>query len=201
MTQKIIAILLCLKVLMPVSFAQEMLEKIPAGKVLSMTFIQQRHLSALPTPLISRGTLKLLPKIGLIWETTTPFPNTLIINQKGIFQLSDGNLNPLSKALQNNMIFDLLSKILEGSFQEDLKAFETKTITPKKGQWAVQLLPKMSHLKDMLVAIDIHGDTHVSLVVIHRAQGDYDEIYFKDPNILKTEKALTSQEVRWFYDK
>ncbi len=201
MIQKFPLFLLCFLSVFSLAKAQQTLGKIPSGKVLSVAFTQYRHLKSIPTPLTSIGTLKLLPQRGLIWNTKKPFPNTLVMTKKGLFQQRDGDLIPLTKGPQSTFIFDLLSKVLEGDFQNSLDAFEIENIPSKEAQWAVQLTPKDQQLKEMLRTIDIYGTTQTSLVIIHRSNGDYDEIHFENHKIMDEKKALNSQEIGWLYDK
>jgi hypothetical protein len=179
---------------------QDSLQRIPDHKVLEVSFTQNRHLGSIPVPLISTGTLKLWPKKGLIWSTKKPFPSTLVISNKGLYQIEKNQLKPLERAAQNNMVFKTLSAILAGDFMNGPEGFDTTLISQNKILWHVKLTPQNEQVKSLISAIDIQGNTQVSKVIIQRTNGDYDEIIFADHKIKTLQKALSSQERGWLND-
>ena len=197
--KKIIFSLFCLFITTnPPLFATTKITAIPLGKVLVVEFTQHRHLASIPTPITSTGILKIIPHQGIIWKTKSPFPNTLVIQKTGLFQVQDEKLISLNKAPQNTLVFDLLSKVFEGNFQGGIKGFKNKNISSGKSSWAVKLTPENDAIKIIIEALEIYGDAQISKIIIRRSQGNRDEIHLNNHTLLAREKALSPQERGWF---
>ncbi|HBN22593.1 MAG TPA: hypothetical protein DD412_05085 [Holosporales bacterium] len=179
---------------------QDTLKTVPKDSVLITSFTQNRHLSSIPTPLISTGTLKLWPQKGLIWATEHSFPSTLIISKSGLYQIENGQPKVLEKATQSDMVFKILSAILAGNFLKGLEGFDITLVSQDKSQWHVKLAPQNSQIKNFITAFSIQGHEQIQRITICRANGDYDDIVFTNHKIAPLKKALSSQELRWLND-
>jgi hypothetical protein len=99
-------------------------------------------------------------------------------------------------------LFDMLSKILNGSFAE-LKGFTMVSMPPSQGKWKVRLTPAHKNLQDFLSAIEVEGDKHISRLALYRPNGDRDEIVFDNLHIYRDrdrDKAMSLEEKTWFDD-
>lgn len=193
-------ILCILSIFSVVASPQDTLKKLPQNSVLTTSFTQNRHLSAIPAPLISTGTLKLWPQKGLIWTTEHPFPSALVISKLGLYQIENGQPKALEKATQSDMVFKMLSGILAGNFLKGLEGFDVILVTQDKSQWHVKLIPQNPQMKSFITALSIQGHEQIQKVTIHRANGDYDDIIFANHKIAPLKKALSSKELRWLND-
>lgn len=182
------------------SSPQDTLQKIPDTKILEVSFTQSRHLNAIPAPIISKGLLKLWPKKGFIWVTKSPFPSTLVISKKGLFQVENNSLKPLDKAIKNTFVFKALSAILSGDFINGLEGFDVTILPRNNPYWHLKLTPKNKKIKSLISDVEIWVHTQVNKVIIHRASGDYDEITLRDHAITTPKKSLSPQQQRWLND-
>src|SRR5262249_20753147 len=96
---------------------------LPAGSVLEANFIQHRHLTGIPKSIESKGHMVLWDGKGLIWSTSSPFPNTILITKKGLYQLENQSKIPMLKAGSENAIFDVMAGIFNIKDVKDLKGF------------------------------------------------------------------------------
>jgi len=183
-----------------ISSPQDSLKKLPKDHALVTSFTQKRHLGAVPTPLISTGTLKLWHQKGLIWTTEHPFPSTLVISKTGLYQIEDDQLKALEKATQSDMVFKTLSAILAGDFLQGLEGFDAILVSQDKSHWHIKLTPKNPQMKNLITALNIQGHEQIHQVIIHRANGDYDEIVFTNHKIDPLKQALSPQDLRWLND-
>ena len=176
---------------------------IPDSHILKVSFTQQRHLKDIPKPILSKGELLLWNGKGLIWRTETPFPNVILITKKGLYQIEDGKKISMMKSGQTgheDAIFGMLSKVLGGTFSE-LKVFKMTSLPSSDGKWRVSLMPALASFQGFLSSIEVEGDEYISHVIIHRSNGDRDEIFMKNHTLFgdkDRDKALALEEKTWF---
>ena len=160
--------------------------------VLSSDFIQTKTVKGIPVPLTSTGTLVVDASHGIVWQTKTPFPTTLLLSQKGIFQVDKGQKKNLSKG-KDKGIMAILSKVLQGQFK---KITEFK-VGVKDGstadQWNLNLTA-LGGIAKIIKTIDIQGDRYVRQIIVYRVNGDKDQIVLKNhqlnPNLSNTVSSL-----------
>lgn len=155
------------------------LKNIPPGQSLKVLFTQHRYLADLPNPILSKGELLLWNGKGVIWRTQEPFPSTILITKKGLFQVENENRNSMIQEGQEWVLLEMLSKLISGSFSE-IKGFSTVSLPPLKGKWRIRLSPTNAHLQNVLSSLDIEGGEYVSHVTIHRPNGDKDDIFLQN---------------------
>ncbi len=179
---------------------QQTLQSLAEGSVLKSKFTQNRHLRDIPHALASSGEIILWAGKGLIWRTKSPFPNSILMTQNGLFQLDNNKKTSLvkeGKMGSDGAILDILSKVLKGSFS-DLEGFTTEDMTCPASQWSVRLVPPPA-IKKVITSLVIDGKTegqhrYIKHITIHRPNGDRDEISLEKPQIYGREnctQALT----------
>uniref|UniRef100_UPI0013E07C55 outer membrane lipoprotein carrier protein LolA n=4 Tax=Pseudomonas TaxID=286 RepID=UPI0013E07C55 len=76
--------LLCLSSLAHAFALQQLSDQLARPAVVQGRFIQEKHLRALPQPLISKGRFVLAKDAGLLWLLETPLKQDYRINANGI---------------------------------------------------------------------------------------------------------------------
>jgi len=178
------------------------LKNIPEGHVLKVVFTQMRNLSGLPKPILSKGDLTLWNGKGFIWRTNEPFLTTTLITKKGIFQIEEGKKIPAAQMGNEKSIFEMLSKLLQGSLNE-VKGFSLASLPSTPGKWKIRLSPIQSTIKDFLINLEIEGNDYITQITIHRANGDTDEISLSHHKIYDAKAVnniLSIDEKRLFND-
>lgn len=170
---------------------------LPAGSVLEADFIQQRHLKMIPKPIESKGHLILWEGKGLIWSTFTPFPNALLITQKGLYQLEDTLKTPMIKAGGDTALFNVMASIFNVRDDKEIKGFTIKNLPSKDGNWRISLTPQHNRVQNFIQSILLEGNTHITHVTISRPNGDYDEIKLTSHTI----KEAASPQIRKLLDE
>lgn len=153
---------------------------LPSGGVLEAHFTQKRHLNGIPKPIESKGQMILWEGNGLVWSTMTPFPNTICITGKGLFQIENQNKIPLIKAGNESAIFEMLGGVFNIKDLKELKGFSLETLTGDSTPWKIRLTPQNSQVINFIKTLEIEGDEQISKLVIIRPNGDFDEIEIKD---------------------
>ncbi len=177
---------------------------IPVGSLLKATFTQQRHLTGIPKPIISKGEMLLWGEKGLLWATETPFPDTILITPKGIYHLENGKRTLIKSSSRgcDGDAFTILSKILDGNFSQ-IKEFQQNSAYSKHGKWKTSLVPTAENLKKIISSIIVEGDKYISRIIIERANGDKSDIIINNQEILSGAsigQALKVKQMEWFDD-
>lgn len=134
-------------------------------------FIQEKHLRALPQPLVSQGTFVLAKEYGLLWLLKTPLQQDYRINSQGIARRDATGWQMLSGksagAQQNHLFF----AVLQGDSVELERDFELN-LQGDGHAWTLQLTPRSLLLKQVFTRIDISGGAYVQRIQLAESQGD-----------------------------
>lgn len=177
---------------------------IPANGLLTANFTQQRHLTGIAKTLTSTGRIILWNGKGLIWDTKTPFANTLLVTAKGLYQIEDGKKTALITGQNNDQaMFNTIAKVLSGNIAAGVPGFEAVSLPTSASNTQTKLVPTVAEIKTMIAAIIIEGSEKISHVTIQRPNGDEDDIAFHNQRIFdaaSTNSVITAQERAWFND-
>lgn len=139
--------------------------------VVSGPFIQEKHLRALPQPLVSQGSFVLAKDYGLLWLLKTPLQQDYRISARGIARRDATGWQMLpgksAGAQQNHLFF----AVLQGDSSELARDFELD-LKGDAGAWTLQLTPRSLLLKQVFTRIDISGGDYVQRIELAETQGD-----------------------------
>lgn len=160
---------------------QQLSEQLAKPDVIHGQFIQEKHLRALPQPLISKGSFVLAKNHGLLWLLKTPLQQDYRITAKGIAR-RDGNgwqlLPNKSAGAEQNRLF---LAVLQGDSSGLQRDFEL-TLSGDAQQWKLTLTPRSLLLKQVFKQINIDGGTLVQTIELLETQGDSTVLRMQDSN-------------------
>ncbi|QKV61951.1 outer membrane lipoprotein carrier protein LolA [Pseudomonas sp. 43A] len=158
---------------------QQLSEQLAKPDVIHGQFIQEKHLRALPQPLISKGSFVLAKNHGLLWLLKTPLQQDYRITAKGIAR-RDGNgwqlLPNKSAGAEQNRLF---LAVLQGDSSGLQRDFEL-TLSGDAQQWKLTLTPRSLLLKQVFKQINIDGGTLVQTIELLETQGDSTVLRMQD---------------------
>lgn len=169
-------LLLCLGLMLSCSLAQafgldDLRQQLSAPVAIKGPFIQEKHLRALPQPLVSNGRFVLARDHGLLWLLETPLKQDYRLNAQGIARRDASGWQTLptrtAGAEQNKLFFAVLqgdSSGLERDFELALKG--------EPHDWQLTLTPRSLMLKQIFSRIEIHGGQFVDRIQLLETQGD-----------------------------
>ncbi|HDS1734216.1 MULTISPECIES: outer membrane lipoprotein carrier protein LolA [Pseudomonas] len=135
------------------------------------SFIQEKHLRALPQPLLSRGSFVLAREHGLLWLLQTPLRQDYRINAEGIARRDPSGWQQLPNrsagAEQNRLFF----AVLQGDSSGLQRDFEL-SLAGSADHWQLRLDPRSLLLKQIFSRIDITGGRYVERIELQETQGD-----------------------------
>ena len=158
---------------------QQLSEQLAKPEVIHGQFIQEKHLRALPQPLISKGSFVLAKNHGLLWLLKTPLQQDYRITAKGIAR-RDGNAwqllpNKSAGAEQNRLFL----AVLQGDSSGLQRDFEL-ALSGDAQQWKLTLTPRSVLLKQVFNQINIDGGELVQTIELLETQGDSTVLRMKD---------------------
>ncbi|CAI8923133.1 Outer membrane lipoprotein carrier protein LolA [Pseudomonas sp. IT-347P] len=158
---------------------QQLSEQLAKPDVIHGQFIQEKHLRALPQPLISKGNFVLAKNHGLLWLLKTPLQQDYRITAKGIAR-RDGNgwqlLPNKSAGAEQNRLF---LAVLQGDSSGLQRDFEL-ALSGDAQQWKLTLTPRSLLLKQVFNQINIDGGALVQTIELLETQGDSTVLRMQD---------------------
>ncbi|AKJ97593.1 MULTISPECIES: outer membrane lipoprotein carrier protein LolA [Pseudomonas] len=172
-------LLCCLSPLAQAFDLQQLSEQLARPEVIHGPFIQEKHLRALPQPLISKGRFVLAKNHGLLWLLQTPLQQDYRITAQGIAR-RDGNAwqmlpNKSAGAEQNRLFL----AVLQGDSSGLLRDFEL-SLAGEPQQWKLTLTPRSVLLKQVFNQINIEGGELVQRIELMETQGDRTVLRMQD---------------------
>lgn len=145
--------------------------QLSAPAVVKGPFIQEKHLRALPQPLLSEGEFVLARDHGLLWMLHTPLRQNYRIDAQGIARRDPSGWQVLpsrSAGAQQNQLF---FAVLQGDSTGLQRDFEL-ALSGDATQWQLRLTPRSLLLKQIFSRIDISGGRFVQRIELSETQGD-----------------------------
>ena len=162
------------------SVAQDIVARFNAVQTLASNFVQEKHMTLLSEPVISRGKFAFSKEPAQIrWEYTEPFQNGFLLSGGKTFRLEKGIKTPVKNTLARNiasqmmmwLTFDLeqLSKTYEINYFEG-----GVVLTPKE---------KITALEKITAWFSPENPQALEKIRLEEPGGDFTQLVFENPQI------------------
>ncbi|WP_339465383.1 MULTISPECIES: outer membrane lipoprotein carrier protein LolA [unclassified Pseudomonas] len=158
---------------------QQLSEQLAKPDVIHGQFIQEKHLRALPQPLVSKGRFVLAKNLGLLWRLKTPLQQDYRISAKGIARRDASGWQWLpnkSAGAEQNRLF---LAVLQGDSSGLQRDFEL-ALSGDAQKWTLTLTPRSLLLKQVFNQININGGALVQTIELLETQGDSTVLRMQD---------------------
>jgi outer membrane lipoprotein-sorting protein len=148
-------------------------------EVVRGSFIQEKHLRALPQPLTSRGHFVLARDHGLLWLLERPLQQDYRIDAQGIARRSEQGwqfVAQQSATAQQNRLFLAVLKGDSSGLRQDFEL----SLSGTAEAWQLDLTPRSVLLKQVFKAIVINGGELVQRIELQETQGDSTVLRLED---------------------
>ncbi|EOB0155980.1 outer membrane lipoprotein carrier protein LolA [Escherichia coli] len=167
--------------------------------VIRAHFDQTRTIKDLPQPLRSQGQMLIARDQGLLWDQTSPFPMQLLLDDKRMVQVINGQPPQIITAENNPQMFQF-NHLLRALFQADRKVleqnFRVEFADKGEGRWTLRLTPTTTPLDKIFNTIDLAGQTYLESIQLNDKQGDRTDISLTQHQL--TPAQLTDDERQRF---
>lgn len=128
----------------------------PTSCVFSGGFDQAKSLPGLDKPVVSQGVFFHHCKLGIIWRTTAPVENSMIVDaQQTAYEISKGKLRKVS-GRAGKMIAQIISNLMSGNEEFILNDFSVTTVATIGEPTLVELTPLNKRLKRAIESIQLY---------------------------------------------
>ncbi|HDP6909840.1 outer membrane lipoprotein carrier protein LolA [Escherichia coli] len=167
--------------------------------VIRAHFDQTRTIKDLPQPLRSQGQMLIARDQGLLWDQASPFPMQLLLDDKRMVQVINGQPPQIITAENNPQMFQF-NHLLRALFQADRKVleqnFRVEFADKGEGRWTLRLTPTTTPLDKIFNTIDLAGQTYLESIQLNDKQGDRTDIALTQHQL--TPAQLTDDERQRF---
>jgi hypothetical protein len=141
-------------------------------------FEQTRSNPALARPQVSRGRLLFVLGHGMLWQTQSPYAETLAFTGRQAARIDErGQPHPLRDARGVSQISQMLQSMLSGHLDEVLRQFDV-TASGTPAQWTLRFTPKQARVARVLGRIELSGDAFLEGIRIAMRDGGGTDIRF-----------------------
>lgn len=162
------------------SVAQDITNRFKAVETLQSDFVQEKHMTLLSEPVISKGYLAFSKNPAQIrWEYTEPFHNGFLLTGAKTFRLEKGTKTPVKNSMARNLATQMMMW-LTFDLTELAKTYEVDffdggvTLTPKTPNAALEKITAWFSSKNPQALEKIRLD---------ELGGDYTLLLFQNPQI------------------
>ncbi|MBA1262264.1 outer membrane lipoprotein carrier protein LolA [Stutzerimonas stutzeri] len=134
-------------------------------------FVQEKHLRALPLPLVSRGQFVLARDHGLLWLLQAPLQQDYRITDAGIAQRTDSGWQAATQQGATERQNELFLAVLGGDAEALQRDFNLD-LQGSSDAWTLTLTPHAKLLQQIFTAIHIQGSATAERIELRETQGD-----------------------------
>ncbi|WP_330984125.1 MULTISPECIES: outer membrane lipoprotein carrier protein LolA [Enterobacterales] len=177
----------------------ELQQRFTEQPIVRAHFDQTRTIKEMPQPLRSQGEMLIARDTGLLWDQTSPFPMSMMLDDSRMVQIVNGQ-PPQTITADNNPQMFQFNHLLRALFQADRKVLEQNFRIDFKDQgnehWTLKLTPVTTPLDKIFTSIDLGGKTYLESIQLNDKQGDRTDITLSNQRL--TPATLTDDERKRF---
>lgn len=178
---------------------EDLQQRFASQPVVRADFTQLREIKGMAQPLKSSGELLIAQDKGLWWQQAKPFPLTLVLDDKRMVQVMNGQAPQIITAESNPQMFQF-NHLMRALFQADRTVLEQNFSLDFKdlGQqkWQLVLTPTTSPLDKLFNTITLQGAEYLDAIKLNDRQGDNTDITLSNQRL--TPASLTDEEQKRF---
>lgn len=175
----------------------ELQQRFSQYPVIKADFEQQKQISGLTTPLLSRGQMILDRQRGLWWQQTQPFRQTLKLNQTRMeLQMAGQSPQIITRETQPQLFQfnQLLTAIFNADTATLMENFSLHFSQSQSTQWQLELTPTVEPLTKIFKQIRVSGEQFLQRIELDDQQGDKTILRFSHHDT----SPLTTQQQQLF---
>lgn len=159
---------------------QQVLGELGQHPAVRADFTQTRTAPALDKPQVSSGRLLFVLGHGMLWQTLTPFRQTLALTGTRTASIdADGHARPMQGERGVSQVSQMLQGMLGGKVDAALRQFDV-VASGAPEDWALRFTPKQARVARVLGAITLHGNQYLQAIDIDMQDGTRTQIRFAD---------------------
>lgn len=199
MMKSLLAGLLLLSAAAQAVTLDDLQQRFASQPVVRADFSQLREIKGMAQPLKSSGELLIAQDKGLWWHQAKPFPLTLVLDDKRMVQVMNGQAPQIITADSNPQMFQF-NHLMRALFQADRQVLEQNFSLDfsdlGQQKWQLVLTPKTSPLDKLFTTITLQGAEYLDVIKLNDRQGDNTDITLTNQRLAPA--SLTDEEQKRF---
>lgn len=199
MMKSLLAGLLLLSAAAQAVTLDDLQQRFASQPVVRADFSQLREIKGMAQPLKSSGELLIEQDKGLWWHQAKPFPLTLVLDDKRMVQVMNGQAPQIITADSNPQMFQF-NHLMRALFQADRQVLEQNFSLDfsdlGQQKWQLVLTPKTSPLDKLFNTITLQGAEYLDVIKLNDRQGDNTDITLTNQRLAPA--SLTDEEQKRF---
>lgn len=150
------------------------LKRLAEPPVIRARFVQERLISDMTRPTVSRGRITVSRQDGVLWQIESPVKLALAFTPGGVVETGpDGARRPRGqrRGAMETEVARIMQGIL-GADEESLKANFVATTQGNADRWTMRLRPKAREMARFLREVRLGGGRHLEAIEIEETSGD-----------------------------
>lgn len=167
-------------------------------------FTQTRTLSALTRPLVSTGTLLLIPSRGLVWRVREPVEQTVVMSGGEMRSWTPGDSaeqSSLSAPRSAGELFGNVASLLSGNLEGIERLFAVFFRRAGDGGWTMGLEPERRSISRAIDRMVLRGTSEGLVTRFSMLEPSGDRVDIEFSHRTDAPPGPTEQELRYFEDR
>lgn len=164
---------------------EDLCTKLSFGNVILASFTAKKKIPGVHVNLKSSGRIVLWRNHGLLWQTTSPFAETLVFGRHKTLTLDESGTQSIHETKQIDGVIARVEAMLNEDTREIYDHFFVSLSGSSKA-WRLVISPKNSSIAQYLTEICLEGTHLINRALIVQTDTTISEILFHHQQILET---------------
>lgn len=172
------------------------LQRLGEPPVVRAQFVQERLITDMTRPTVSRGRIAVSRRDGLLWRIESPLRLTLAFAPTGIVETGPDGVRRVRA--QGRNVETEIGRMLRGILGADEKTLRESfdaTAAGNPERWTIRLAPRAREMARVLREIRLAGGRHLEMIEVEETVGNQTTIRLR---AFSTDKELDAAELEFF---
>ena len=157
---------------------EKILERLAEPAVIRAQFEQERTVPELARPSLSRGSIAVSRRDGVLWRVESPLKMTLAFTSNGIIQTGPDGVRRV-QAERRGAVEAEIGRVMRGILGADADSLQANFVAKAEGgleRWTIRLAPRAREMARFLREIRLGGARHLESIEIEETSGNHTAI-------------------------
>jgi len=171
----------------------KILQRLAEPQVVRAQFVQERHISDMTRPTVSRGRITVSRQDGVLWQIESPVKLALAFTPGGVIETGPDGVRRSREQRRGAVDAEVgrLMQSIVGANEESLKATFDAAAQGSLERWTVSLTPRARETARFLKVVRLGGSRHLEAIEIEETSGNSTMIRLRQHAV--TEKVASEE--------
>ena len=169
----------------------KILQRLAEPQVVRAQFVQERFISDMTRPTVSRGRITVSRQDGVLWQIESPLTMTLAFTPSGIIQTGADGVRR-RQGERRGAVETEIARVMQGILGADEQALKANFDARASGtleRWTVRLTPRAREMARFLKLVRLGGSQHLESIEIEETSGNSTLIRLRQHAVAETVAA------------